>query len=63
MRKQLVYSVAVIVFTVQRVQERRKKNTMKVMTMNIRYDNPSDSINAWANRAEQVCNFITDEDA
>lgn len=62
MRKQLIYSVAVIVFIVAACSGKEKENTMKVMTMNIRYDNPSDSINAWVNRAEQVCNFISDED-
>ena len=31
------------------------------MTLNVRYDNPGDSINAWPNRASQVCNFIKDE--
>lgn len=34
---------------------------VKVMTMNIRYDNPADSIYAWPKRAGQVCNFIMNE--
>ena len=37
------------------------KNTLKVMTLNVRYDNPADSVNAWSNRALQVCNFIKNE--
>lgn len=41
---------------------RKNDDTIKVMTFNIRYDNPHDSINAWPYRAEQVCEFIKDED-
>jgi endonuclease/exonuclease/phosphatase family metal-dependent hydrolase len=37
------------------------KNDIKVMTLNIRYDNPDDSIYAWPKRATQVCNFIKNE--
>lgn len=37
------------------------KDVIKVMTFNIRYDNPRDSLNAWPNRAEQVCEFIKNE--
>jgi endonuclease/exonuclease/phosphatase family metal-dependent hydrolase len=36
-------------------------NNVKVMTLNVRYDNPEDSINAWPSRASQVCDFISDE--
>ncbi|HEX7493680.1 MAG TPA: endonuclease, partial [Bacteroidales bacterium] len=36
-------------------------NDIKVMTLNIRYDNPGDSIYAWSTRAQQICNFIKDE--
>ncbi len=37
------------------------KNAIKVMTLNVRYDNPGDSINAWPNREEIVINFIKNE--
>ena len=37
------------------------ENNIKVMTLNIRYDNPEDSIYAWPRRAAQVCNFIKNE--
>jgi endonuclease/exonuclease/phosphatase family metal-dependent hydrolase len=37
------------------------KGTLKVMTFNIRYDNPRDSINAWPNRAGIVSKFLIDE--
>lgn len=38
-----------------------RENNIKVMTLNIRYDNPADSVFAWPNRASQVCNFIISE--
>lgn len=34
---------------------------IKVITFNVRYDNPCDSLNSWTRRASQVCNFILDE--
>ncbi|MGD0342007.1 MAG: endonuclease/exonuclease/phosphatase family protein [Bacteroidales bacterium] len=37
------------------------KNEIKVMTMNVRYDNPTDSANAWPKRASMVCSFIKNE--
>jgi endonuclease/exonuclease/phosphatase family metal-dependent hydrolase len=40
---------------------RTEKNAIEVMTFNLRYDNPGDSINAWPNRAGQVCGFLLNE--
>ncbi len=34
---------------------------LKVMTFNIRYDNPADSFNAWPYRASFVCRFLNNE--
>jgi endonuclease/exonuclease/phosphatase family metal-dependent hydrolase len=34
------------------------KNEIKVMTLNIRYDNPHDSSNSWARRASLLCSFL-----
>ncbi len=36
---------------------------LKVVTFNIRYDNPDDGINTWQNRLPSVNRFITDTDA
>jgi endonuclease/exonuclease/phosphatase family metal-dependent hydrolase len=36
-------------------------NDIKVMTLNVRYDNPDDSIYSWPKRASQVCDFILSE--
>ncbi len=41
--------------------QKTANTTIKVITLNIRYDNPADSINSWANRADQVCKFIVNE--
>lgn len=38
-------------------------STLRVMTFNIRYNNPSDGQNAWPNRREQVATVIQDSDA
>lgn len=40
---------------------RSGKNQIKVMTLNIRYDNPHDSANAWPKRASMICSFIKNE--
>ncbi len=38
-----------------------EKGAVKVMTMNVRYDNPADSINAWSNRVPLFCSFVLNE--
>ncbi len=38
-----------------------EKESVSVMTFNLRYDNPNDSLNAWPNRLAQVCRFINSE--
>ena len=40
---------------------KKGRNKIRVMTLNIRYDNPRDSINAWPNRDEMTAAFIMDE--
>ena len=39
----------------------KSQNEIKVITFNIRYDNPRDSINAWPNRVGIVCDFLKNE--
>lgn len=36
----------------------RGDDNLKIITLNLRYDNPGDSINSWPNRAVQVKRFI-----
>jgi endonuclease/exonuclease/phosphatase family metal-dependent hydrolase len=37
---------------------RPEKNAIKIMTLNVRFDNPVDSLNAWPNRVHLICNQI-----
>jgi endonuclease/exonuclease/phosphatase family metal-dependent hydrolase len=39
----------------------RVEDTVKVMTLNVRYDNPQDSVNSWPNRASIVTDLIKNE--
>jgi endonuclease/exonuclease/phosphatase family metal-dependent hydrolase len=39
----------------------KDKDSIKVMTLNVRYDNPDDSINSWPNRIPLFCRFISEE--
>ena len=60
--KKLIYKfIALILLFLAACSSDSEKNAIKVITFNVRYDNPGDSINAWPNRATQVCNFILDE--
>lgn len=43
-------------------KKRTNVNILKVMTFNIRYDNPEDSLNAWPERASFVCRFLKEEE-
>jgi len=38
-----------------------EKENLNVITLNVRYDNPRDSLNAWPHRAEFVAEFLSDE--
>jgi endonuclease/exonuclease/phosphatase family metal-dependent hydrolase len=40
---------------------RKNDRNLNVITFNIRYDNPRDSINAWPNRMGIVCDFLKKE--
>jgi len=61
MRRLLVYCFIFIIVSIGGCSKKSNKDVIKVMTFNIRYDNPHDSINAWPNRAAQVCDFIKNE--
>ena len=62
MMKQLPYYI-VLIFLIFLLSCSHKagKNAIKVMTLNIRYDNPHDSANAWPKRVSMVCRFIKNE--
>jgi endonuclease/exonuclease/phosphatase family metal-dependent hydrolase len=58
MKKQLICLFSILILLLAGCSRGSDKYKIKVMTLNVRYDNPRDSINAWPNRASQVCNFI-----
>src|SRR5665811_1523870 len=61
MKKFLISFFVIVFYVLTGCSHGSDKNAIKVMTLNVRYDNPGDSINAWSNRADQVCNFIIKE--
>jgi len=61
MKRQYIYFIVTFFFLLAGCSSESDKNAIEVMTLNVRYDNPEDSINAWPNRASQVCNFIQKE--
>jgi endonuclease/exonuclease/phosphatase family metal-dependent hydrolase len=61
MRKLFIYSFVLFNIIFAGCSKKSDKDVIKVMTFNIRYDNPRDSLNAWPNRAAQVCEFIKNE--
>jgi endonuclease/exonuclease/phosphatase family metal-dependent hydrolase len=61
MRKLHFCFVVIFFSAIAGCSHKEVKNSIKVMTMNVRYDNPADSINAWSKRAAQVCSFLLKE--
>ena len=61
MKKLFVYTSLIFFLVLSGFSCKPEKDLVKVMTLNVRYDNPGDSINAWPGRASQVCNFIMNE--
>jgi len=62
MKKTFIYSLVILLLFSGGCSGKRNRDNIKVMTLNVRYDNPGDSINAWPNRASIVCNFISQEE-
>lgn len=61
MKNRLVILAAIFLFFLIGCSHSSDKENIRVMTLNVRYDNPRDSLNAWPNRARMVCDFIADE--
>ncbi|MGE5419163.1 MAG: endonuclease/exonuclease/phosphatase family protein [Chloroflexota bacterium] len=61
MKVRIFFTCVLAVLIVGGCGKNKDKDSISVMTLNVRYDNPRDSINAWPNRAKHVCDFITDE--
>jgi endonuclease/exonuclease/phosphatase family metal-dependent hydrolase len=61
MKRSIVFSVIILLLVFSGCSHKSDKDAIKVMTLNVRYDNPGDSSNAWPNRTAIVDNFIRDE--
>ena len=61
MKRVFLYFVIIFLVLFCSCSHRSGKDIIKVMTLNVRYNNPNDSVNAWPNRAAIVCNFIKNE--
>jgi endonuclease/exonuclease/phosphatase family metal-dependent hydrolase len=61
MKRTLFYFITILLFIIPGCSGNSYKDSVKVMTLNLRYDNPHDSLNAWPNRASLVSNFIRNE--
>jgi endonuclease/exonuclease/phosphatase family metal-dependent hydrolase len=61
MKKLPGYLLVILFFVLTGYSCSSEKNSVMVMTLNVRYDNSRDSLNAWPKRASQVCSFIMSE--
>ncbi len=61
MKKMASYFILVLILFFVNCSNHQGEDAIKVMTLNVRYDNPRDSLNAWPNRASMVCEFIKTE--
>jgi endonuclease/exonuclease/phosphatase family metal-dependent hydrolase len=61
MKKLPVSLIVICLIVLQSCSHKKPVNNIKIMTLNVRYDNPEDSINSWPARSKQVCNFINEE--
>ena len=61
MRKLCFLPVLILFLFSAGCSKQSDSETLRVMTLNLRYDNPRDSINAWPNRAEFVSDFLNGE--
>ena len=61
MKRSLSYYLIIFLFVFTCCSKHSEEDALKVMTLNVRYDNPHDSANAWPKRASIVCNFLKNE--
>lgn len=62
MKRFFLFSVIFFLVLLLGCKRRSDEGILKVLTFNIRYDNPRDSANAWPNRAAFLCRFLKDEE-
>jgi endonuclease/exonuclease/phosphatase family metal-dependent hydrolase len=61
MNRVLLLCVVIFLIASSGCSHDSRNNTIKVMTLNVRYDNPNDSANTWSDRSAIICNFIKAE--
>lgn len=61
MNKPLLYSAILIIVTLWSCNRKPDDNELKVISLNIRYNNPEDSLNSWPRRIPVVMNFLNSE--
>jgi endonuclease/exonuclease/phosphatase family metal-dependent hydrolase len=61
MKNLYICLLVLLLFNLYGCSHKSEKNVIKVMTLNVRYDNPEDSVYSWPKRATQVCDFILNE--
>jgi len=57
----ILFIALLVFFSFSAFCQKREADIIKVITFNIRYDNPRDSINAWPNRKEIIISFLKEE--
>ena len=50
--------ILILLIIIPGCSKKHGQNNVKVVTLNVRYDNPNDSVFSWPRRASQVCDFI-----
>jgi len=61
MKRSLSYFTILLVLILWGCSNGSRKDAIKVITFNVRYNTPHDSINAWPNRASMVFSFLKEE--
>jgi endonuclease/exonuclease/phosphatase family metal-dependent hydrolase len=61
MKNIILVAAFLTVILISGCSRKTKEENLTVMTFNIRYDNPRDSINAWPNRVGIVCDLLKKE--
>lgn len=61
MKKLYLFAVLILPVILSGCHKRPDVNILRVLTLNVRYNNPEDSINAWPKRAHIVSNFVKNE--
>ena len=63
MKKLFLFPVIVLMILLTGCDRKTDGNILKVITLNVRYENPADSFNGWSYRASIVSKFLKNEKA